>query len=65
MTESSEQSEKDIERSEDTAAVDYAPTTLLRRWRRMRSKSEVISLAARVNRIQTQRIACDASNVLM
>ena len=58
-------SEKDVERSEDSADVDYAPMTLRRRWRWMRSKGDIISMADQVNRIQTQRIACDVSNVLM
>lgn len=63
--ESPETTEKDIERSEVSDDTHYAPMTLLRRWRWMRSKSDVIILADQVNRIQTQRIACDASNILM
>lgn len=65
LIESPETTEKDIERSELSDDTHYAPMTLLRRWRWMRSKSDVIILADRVNRIQTQRIACDASNILM
>ncbi len=62
---SPERTEKDIERSDVSDDTEYAPMTLLRRWRWMRTKSDIISLAERVNRIQTQRIACDASNILM
>ncbi len=61
-----ESTEKDIERStESDEGTDYAPMTLRRRWRWMRSKANVISMADQVNRIQTQRITCDTSNVLM
>ena len=65
LNETPELTEKDVERSEDSADVDYAPMTLRRRWTWMRSKSDVIQMADQVNRIQTQRIACDASNILM
>lgn len=65
LMESPERTEKDVEKSEDCAETKYAPMTFGRRWRWMRSKSDVISLADQVNRIQTQRIACDASNILM
>ena len=58
--------EKDLERdSEESIVTDYAPMTLARRWRWMRTKSDVISIADQVNRIQTQRIACDTTNLLM
>ena len=57
--------EKDIERSDISDDAEYAPMTLRRRWRWMRSKSDIISMADQVNRIQTQRIACDATNILM
>ena len=61
-----EEEDRDIEKSVDgSVAGDYAPMTLPRRWRWMRSKSEIISIADQVNRIQTQRIACDLSNVLL
>ncbi|KAL2051808.1 hypothetical protein ABVK25_007964 [Lepraria finkii] len=67
LNETPERREKeiDIEKSEEDYEPDYAPMTLRRRWRWMRSKSDVISIADQVNRIQTQRIACDTSNVLM
>ena len=58
--------EKDVERhSEESAETDYAPMTLARRWKWMRIKSNVLSIADQVNRIQTQRIACDTTNLLM
>ena len=57
--------EKENSRSEESDEPDYAPMTLTRRWRWMRSKSVIISIADQVNRIQTQRIACDTSNVLI
>ena len=58
--------EKDIERdSEESVGTDYAPMTLARRWKWMRTKSDIISIADEVNRIQTQRIACDTTNLLM
>ena len=61
-----EEEDRDIEKSVDGSVKnDYAPMTLGRRWRWMRCKSDIISLADQVNRIQTQRIACDLSNVLM
>ena len=51
--------EKDVEReSDESVDTDYAPMTLGRRWTWMRTKSDVISIADQVNRIQTQRIAC-------
>ena len=51
--------EKDVERdSEESVDTNYAPMTLGRRWRWMRTKSEIISIADQVNRIQTQRVAC-------
>lgn len=62
---SPEQTEKDVEQSIISDDTDYAPMTLRRRWRWMRSKAHAISMADQVNRIQTQRIACDTSNVLM
>lgn len=63
---SSSRTEKDIERdSEESVDTDYAPMTLGRRWRWMRIKSDIISIADQVNRIQTQRIACDTTNLLM
>ena len=56
---SSSRAEKDAERdSEESVDTDYAPMTFKRRWRWMRTKSDVISIADQVNRIQTQRIAC-------
>ena len=58
--------EKDVERhSEDSVETDYAPMTLARRWKWMRTKSNIISMADQVNRIQTQRIACDTTNLLL
>lgn len=58
--------DKDVERdSEESSQTQYAPMTLARRWRWMRTKSDVISVADQVDRIQTQRIACDTTNVLM
>lgn len=65
LVDSPERTEKDVERSEVSEETQYAPMTLGRRWRWMRSKDDIISLADQVNRIQTQRIACDASNILM
>ena len=60
------EAEKDVERdSEESIVTDYAPMTLARRWRWMRTKSDIIRLADQVNRIQTQRIACDTTNLLM
>ena len=54
--------EKDVERDSETSVdTDYAPMTLGRRWKWMRTKSHVISIADQVNRIQTQRIACGES----
>lgn len=51
--------EKDVERdSEESVDTNYAPMTLGRRWRWMRTKSDIISIADQVNRIQTQRVAC-------
>ena len=56
---STSRAEKDIEReSEESVGKDYATMTLGRRWRWMRSKSEILSIAEQVNHIQTQRIAC-------
>jgi len=65
LNESPETTEKDIERSTESDEPDYGPMTLRRRWRWMRIKADIISMADQVNRIQTQRIACDTSNVLM
>ena len=65
LAESLEKSEKDIERSDVSDEADYAPMTFSRRWRWMRSKDDIIKMSDQVNRIQTQRIACDASNILM
>ena len=62
---SPEKTEKDIERSTEDDEADYAPMTFRRRWKWMRCKGTVISIADQVNRIQTQRIACDTTNVLM
>ena len=63
-----ERTEKEVdvemETGESTNVPDYAPMTLTRRWQWMRNKSEIVSVADQVNRIQTQRIACDASNIL-
>lgn len=57
---------KDLERdSEESADTDYAPMDLARRWKWMRTKSNIISIAEQVNRIQTQRIACDTTNLLL
>ena len=51
--------EKDVEReSEESVNTDYAPMTLGRRWKWMRTKNNIISIADQVNRIQTQRVAC-------
>ncbi|CAF9924590.1 MAG: hypothetical protein ALECFALPRED_002794 [Alectoria fallacina] len=58
--------EKDLEHdSEEIVDTDYAPMTLARRWKWMRTKSHIIAIADSVNRIQTQRIACDTTNLLM
>lgn len=58
--------EKDVERhSEESVETDYAPMTFARRWKWMRTKSNIITIADQVNRIQTQRIACDTTNLLM
>lgn len=58
--------EKDVERhSDESVEIDYATMTLGRRWTWMRTKSHVISIADQVNRIQTQRIACDTTNLLL
>lgn len=66
LVDSSERNEKDIEnRSVESSSIEYAPMTLRRRWRWMRIKSDIVDMADQVNRIQTQRIACDASNILM
>ncbi len=65
LVESPERTEKDVERSDVSDEAEYAPMTLGRRWTWMRSKDELITIADQVNRIQTQRIACDASNILM
>lgn len=65
LNDSPEQTEKDVEHSIISNDTDYARMTLPRRWRWMRNKANVISMADQVNRIQTQRIACDTSNVLM
>ena len=65
LLDSPERTEKDVERSDVSDNTAYAPMTLSRRWRWMRSKADIISMADQVNRIQTQRIACDASNILM
>ena len=65
LVETPEKTEKDVERSDVSDEAEYAPMTLSRRWRWMRSKNDVITLADQVNRVQTQRIACDASNILM
>jgi len=62
---SPERAEEDVERSDVSDEAEYAPMTLRRRWTWMRSKDELITIADQVNRIQTQRIACDASNILM
>ena len=65
LNEPQERTEKDVERSTKSDVPDYAPMSFRRRWRWMRSKGDVLQVADQVNRIQTQRIACDASNVLM
>ncbi|KAL6717039.1 hypothetical protein ACLMJK_004953 [Lecanora helva] len=65
LAETPDKIEKDIERSDVSDEPQYAPMTFSRRWRWMRSKEDIISMADQVNRIQTQRIACDASNILM
>ena len=58
--------DKDIERhSEESVDTDYAPMTLGRRWRWMQTKSDVIMIADQVNRIQTQRLACDTTNMIL
>ena len=59
-----ERTEKDVERSDVSDEAEYAPMTFNRRWRWMRSKGDIISMADQVNRIQTQRIACDANEIL-
>ena len=43
---------------------DYAPMTLRRRYIWLRSKDEMITLADRVNRIQSRRIAYDSNNIV-
>ena len=69
LNEMPERPEKEIDvemrTEESTNEPDYAPMTFGRRWTWMRSKAQIISIADQVNRIQTQRIACDASNILM
>lgn len=66
MNGSPSRAEKDVERdSEESFGADYAPMTLKRRWKWMRTKSDIVSMADSVNRIQTQRIACDTTNLLM
>lgn len=65
LVESLERAEEDVERSDVSDEAEYAPMTLRRRWTWMRSKDELVTIADQVNRIQTQRIACDASNILM
>lgn len=65
LMDSPEKPEKDMERSEASEDTDYATMTFRRRWRWMRSKSDIISMSDQVNRIQTERIACDTSNILM
>lgn len=69
LNEVPERLEKDIDvemRTEESSnEPDYAPMTFGRRWTWMRNKAQIISIADQVNRIQTQRIACDASNILM
>ena len=65
LSASPSRAEKDIERdSEERVDTDYAPMTLGRRWKWMRTKSHIILIADQVNRIQTQRIACDTTNLL-
>ena len=56
--------DKDLERSEMSMRVDYAPMTLRRRWAWMRRKDSVISIADQVTRIQTRRVAQISSSVL-
>lgn len=69
LIESPERKEQDIEKSErseaDSTDGHYAPMTLTRRWKWLRSKARIISIADQVNRIQTQRIACDTTDVLL
>ena len=45
--------------------ADYAPLTLRRRYIWLRTKEEVKTLADRVNRIQTRRIAYDSNNIIL
>ena len=55
----------DIEKSgREPLRPDYAPMTLHRRYIWLRTKDEVVTLADRVNRIQTRRIACDSNNII-
>ena len=66
LSTSPSRAEKDVERhSEESVETDYATMTLARRWKWMRTKSHIISIADQVNRIQTQRIACDTTNLLL
>ena len=55
----------DVEKSgRESLRPDYAPMTLQRRYTWLRTKDEVLTLADRVNRIQTRRIACDSNNII-
>lgn len=65
LNEPPDEREKDVERSQESVRGDYAAMTLRRRWKWMRRKGDVMVMADQVNRIQTRRIACDTSNVLM
>ena len=69
VTPETREKEIDIEKEKSGSEVsdepDYAPMTFGRRWRWMRNKSDIILIADQVNRVQTQRIACDTSNVLL
>ena len=56
----------DVEKSDrEYHPGDYAPMTLRRRYIWLRSKDEVLTLATRVTRVQTRRIACDSNNILL
>jgi len=65
LKESPHRRELDTEKSDrEFLRGDYASMTLRRRYIWLRSEDEVVTLATRVNRIQTRRIACDSDNVL-
>lgn len=65
LKESPHRRELDTEKSDrEFLRGDYVSMTLRRRYIWLRSEDEVVTLATRVDRIQTRRIACDSDNVL-